>query len=166
MNGSNRQQRRALDANLPEPVPPSRLQHEEEAEEAGRAAGRYRALVRELAETTEDRDTWRRQCLIAEERVAQLELRESELRSQLEQRTVELGRERDTYRVRLVRMVANFETAGGIVLQCMKQAKAEVPEADLKALAAQEASRQHDAPVEASAEQEPETQASKDDAAG
>ena len=120
---------------LPEPVPPAKLTHEIAAEEAARTAERYLNLVMDNERLTNDRDSWRNHAQTCEAEIGRLQAREKELSDTLASTRAELERDRDLYRLRLVRLVAQFETAGSIVLKCLEAAKSQAPDVNLHALA-------------------------------
>jgi hypothetical protein len=120
---------------LPAAIAPSRLQHEVAAEEAGKAAQRYLDLCHELERTSIDRDEWRRHAQAADAEIERLEAREEELTKELEHTRLTLTHDRDLFRNRLVKLVAQFEAAGQIILRCMSTAQEHAPEVDLHSLA-------------------------------
>jgi hypothetical protein len=117
-------------ANMPAPAPqpprpqqPSRTQEQSFADEALRAAQRHLDQVAEIARLGHELEDWRRRALMAEAEIKRLEMREAQLTDKLEQREQQLVDERDTYRLRLNSMEAQFQTAGTIILKCLDSAR-------------------------------------------
>jgi hypothetical protein len=107
----------------PRPQQPSRTQEQSFADEALRAAQRHLDQVAEIARLGHELEDWRRRALMAEAEIKRLEMREAQLTDKLEQREQQLVDERDTYRLRLNSMEAQFQTAGTIILKCLDSAR-------------------------------------------
>jgi hypothetical protein len=117
---------------------PNRLPDDDYAEEAKRAAQRHYDQVQQIEALKQDVEEWRRKALILEDEVKRLEKREHDLTIELHTSKNELEHERDSYKHRLVMLVAQFESAGAVILRCLDAAKAQAgPQVNLEALAAE-----------------------------
>jgi DNA repair exonuclease SbcCD ATPase subunit len=107
--------------NIPAPPPRPNVQaHQVYADEALKSAQRIIDMMQEIDRLGQELEEWRRRAAMAESEVKRLEGREANLQQQLDSRTRELIDERDSYRFRLNSLVAQFETAGNIILKCME----------------------------------------------
>jgi hypothetical protein len=112
--------------NMPAPPPsarPNRAIHDTYAEEALRSAQRVIDMTQEIDRLGQELEDWRRRALMTEAEVKKLEKREIDLRAELEQRTLQLTDERDSYRSRLTMLVAQFHSAGAMILKCLETAQ-------------------------------------------
>ena len=109
-----------------QPEPPRRNNTESVyAEEALRVAQRHLDQVDEIARLGIELDDWRRRALMAEAEIKRLEKRVADLEGALERQQEKLMTERDVFRNRLNNLVAQFHTAGAIILKCLDAANTE-----------------------------------------
>lgn len=111
---------------LPPPPPQARSNRNTEqvfAEQALRSAQHVIDQAQEIDRIGQELEEWRRRAMLAEADVKRLEQRENELRDMLDRRQTELIDERDSYRGKLNHLVAQFHTAGAIVLKCLEAAQ-------------------------------------------
>ncbi len=111
----------------PRPQEPPRRNNSEAvyAEEALRVAQRHLDQVDEIDRLGREMDDWRRRALMAEAEIKRLENREADLTDAIERQQEKLLTERDSYRNRLNNLVAQFHTAGAIILKCLDAANTE-----------------------------------------
>lgn len=111
---------------MPAPPPqarPNRHSEQAYAEEALRVAQRSIDQAAEIDRLGQELEEWRRRAMMAESEIKRLEKREGDLQAMLERRTNELTDERDSYRGKLNHLVAQFHTAGAIILKCLEAAQ-------------------------------------------
>lgn len=109
---------------LPPPVArPNRVSEQAWAEDALKVAQRHLDQIQEIDRLGQELEEWRRRAMLAEADIVRLEKRETELREMLDRRQNELIDERDSYRNKLNGLVAQFHTAGAIVLKCLEAAE-------------------------------------------
>lgn len=110
--------------NLPgAPAPQARPNRNTEqvfAEQALRSAQHVIDQATEIDRIGEELESWRRRALMAEADIVRLEKRENELRDMLDRRQTELIDERDSFRMKLNNMMAQFHTAGAVILKCIE----------------------------------------------
>src|SRR5580765_1150203 len=104
----------------PPPTRPNRLQHDTFAEEALRVAQRHLDQVQEIGRLGEELEEWRRRATMAEAEIKRLARREEDLQATLERERDRLIDERDGFRMRLNNMMAQFHTAGAVILKCIE----------------------------------------------
>lgn len=127
---------------MPPPPPPqarpNRNTEATYAEEAMRAAQRHIDQVQEIDRLGQELEEWRRRAMLAEAEIKRLEKRETDLLNMLERRSTELTDERDSYRGKLNHLVAQFHTAGAVILKCLEAAQGSAgPQINLTNLAAE-----------------------------
>ena len=113
---------------MPTPTPPRPNRSNSEAvyaEEALRVAQRHLDQVDEIDRLSREMDDWRRRALMAEAEINRLLKREADLTNAIERQQEKLLNERDVYRNRLNNLVAQFHTAGAIILKCLDAANTE-----------------------------------------
>ena len=122
---------------MPPPVArPNRVQQDAYAEEALRAAQRHIDQIQEIDRLGQELEEWRRRALMAEAEIKRLEKRSDDLQGMLERERERLTDERDAYRSKLNSLVAQFHTAGAIVLKCLEAAQGVTgPQINLNTLA-------------------------------
>ena len=109
--------------NMPAPPPqarPNRAVQDAYADEALRAAQRHIDQVQEIDRLGQELEEWRRRAMMAESEIKRLEKREQDLLRMLEEQTNRLTDERDNYRMKLNDIMAQFHTAGAIILKCIE----------------------------------------------
>lgn len=114
-------------ANMPAPpVRPNRVEERAWADEALKVAQRHLDQIAEIDRLGQDRDEWRQRAQLAEAEIVRLEKRESDLRDMLDRRSTELIDERDAFRMKLNNMMAQFHTAGAVILKCIEAGQGSV----------------------------------------
>jgi chromosome segregation ATPase len=124
---------------MPPPVArPNRAVQDAYAEEALRAAQRHIDQIQEIDRLGQELEEWRRRALMAEAEIKRLEKRADDLQGSLERERERLTDERDGYRNKLNHLVAQFHTAGAIILKCLEAAQGNAgPMVNLNTLAAE-----------------------------
>jgi hypothetical protein len=107
----------------PPPSRPNRPAADIYADEALKSAQRVIDFMNEIDRLGSELDEWRRRAQMAEAELKRYELRESDLRTMLDQQRDKLTDERDAFRRKLDSLVAQFHTAGGIILRCLEAAQ-------------------------------------------
>lgn len=108
---------------MPAPPPnprPNRAVHDAYSDEALRVAQRHIDQIQEIDRLGQELEEWRRRAMVAEAETKKLEQREQDLRDMLDRQRDQLTDERDLYRNKLNSLVAQFHTAGAIILKCLE----------------------------------------------